>query len=945
MNIKKCLDAALAQQHITPDEHADLMKRYTEIAKQVASPSAAKAQLAKEISIEAANRRRIAGLMEEKRVKLLSTIEGYRNRRGEADLLEGWLAVHERLGREGGSNVDDAETLRKVIVQTAHEELTAYLLEFKKGLLTGDLRRRKKAVAARADNVVREMHGEKTGDEAAAALAKAVTAVTEKLRVRFNEAGGTIGKLENWFPHSHDAQSLRDFGQSKWVDYMMQDGVLDREKMVNPVTGRKLSDAELRESLVVSWDRIVTDGWIDREVTGASTGRGALWTQHADHRFIHFKDANAWLAYSKKFGQVDPFVAIMDHINMMARDISHMETFGPNPNQMRSYMRALLSKRAATLNPTLDVIKDQISVLKELQSQLSKPAPDYVQISDRLGEVTVEVAAIRRKYAPQLGGKPSRRNKVRLDALETELQDLTTKILPYWNDPSLTTIEDQAVRVKIEKLMSEMREPILFANKKRPDDYLRKMLSRTDSMWELMRGSQTPESMMMANGFATTRNVITAATLGSAFISSLADPVFGQDMRLRFGMGLARSNFGRIAVMVLRDMVTKGNREQAIRAGLGLDSAMEMLHTKAKENRSIDGRAWSGFVADRILSVQGLAPWTQSGKHLAGLDLQGFLADMTSKNWTALGKQTQKALTAHGFNAESWELVRKTPLHEPRSGAKFLRPADVVAHAGRELGERFHGMIVREVGYAVPDRNLRSKSLWLAGRPGTIGGELWRSMLQFKTYGMTVAMLHANRIAGDIIAGDRSALAPIGALIITGAFLGAIAMALKDIKDGRDPRKWLDEKTYLDPSFWGAAALQAGGLGIYGDFLFSQTGRNNQSFGKTLAGPLVDRVDNVLALTTGNLMQSIRGERTNFGRESVKFARQNTPGANLWMIGLPIQRLVFDQLQKQVDPEAYRALAQQEMTRRRDYRQEFWWRPGQTRPSRAPDLGRVISTR
>ena len=63
------------------------------------------------------------------------------------------------------------------------------------------------------------------------------------------------------------------------------------------------------------------------------------------------------------------------------------------------------------------------------------------------------------------------------------------------------------------------------------------------------------------------------------------------------------------------------------------------------------------------------------------------------------------------------------------------------------------------------------------------------------------------------------------ALLLTGALMGALAMALKDIKDGRDPRKWLDEKTWLDPYYVGEAILQAGGLGIFGDFIRASDNR------------------------------------------------------------------------------------------------------------------------
>jgi hypothetical protein len=232
------------------------------------------------------------------------------------------------------------------------------------------------------------------------------------------------------------------------------------------------------------------------------------------------------------------------------------------------------------------------------------------------------------------------------------------------------------------------------------------------------------------------------------------------------------------------------------------------------------------------------------------------------------------------------------------------------------------------------------------GAPGSFGGELGRAMMQFKGYGAAVAFLKIGQIARELQAGDRSAAVHAGVLLITGTILGAFAMALKDIKDGRDPRKWLDEKTYLDPQFWGAAALQSGGLGIYGDFLFSNTGRTGGGLGKTMAGPLVDRMDNLLGLTIGNAAQGIRGEKTNRGREAVKFLRTNTPViGNAPFVGLAYQRVLMDQLQRLADPEAHLDFRRQIQHRRKDFNQDFWWAPGNSSPTRGPDLTRPMATR
>lgn len=200
------------------------------------------------------------------------------------------------------------------------------------------------------------------------------------------------------------------------------------------------------------------------------------------------------------------------------------------------------------------------------------------------------------------------------------------------------------------------------------------------------------------------------------------------------------------------------------------------------------------------------------------------------------------------------------------------------------------------------------------------------------------------QIAREIGAGRGSRAATYaGAIFITGTLMGLLAMALKDIAAGRDPRRWTDEDTYLDPAVWGAAILQAGGLGIYGDFLFSNVNRFGGGLGSTIGGPMVDRIDALKNLTIGNVAELAQGKETKVGREAVRFARQNTPIlTSLWYVSLVYQRVLMDQLQSLADPDAQASFYRQAQKRKRDYNQDFWWAPGETTPRRAPNIGNVV---
>lgn len=147
------------------------------------------------------------------------------------------------------------------------------------------------------------------------------------------------------------------------------------------------------------------------------------------------------------------------------------------------------------------------------------------------------------------------------------------------------------------------------------------------------------------------------------------------------------------------------------------------------------------------------------------------------------------------------------------------------------------------------------------------------------------------------------------------------------------------------PEFWTAAVLQGGGLGIYGDFLFSDANRFDRGLAETMAGPVVGFANDVRRLTVGNLMQSTGERPTNAGREAVNFLRRYTPAGSVWYMRLVYERAILDRLQDLADPRAARSWRSQQLRFRRDFGQDYWWRPGRAAPDRAPDLGAAFEGR
>lgn len=929
MSLKDCIARSHAAGEITLEERQALEKRYDQMARRILSPADAKKALAAEIEAEAFERKRRALINEPIRQARDADLDGHRNRRGRADPAE---AIQLMLEHHGQARFMDIEHKRLAILGAAHAKLEALLFDARKGWVTGDKRRLFGEARARLENIVREAFGHGTGDAAAAALAKAWREVAEDLRQRFNAAGGAVGKLEDWgLPQHHNAEALLSAGREKWVDYIAP--LLDPGRMLHPLTKIAMGADELRDSLRHIWDTITTDGWIDREATGANFGKGALFRQHADHRFLIFKDADAWLKYQRDFGEGDPFAAMMGYVSTMARDIAFMEQFGTNPEAMFTYLKQRVTKLANTVKSRETVIGEKTAQLKALTAELGTAPGRDVEIVDRIGEIHRELGALRSKTF----SGPTKRGKKKMEPLQKELAGLERELSDYIASGDMAmTVRQAELQGEISTVLEELndleRVPFPLDN---PASAARAAIANAENMWGLMRGSaNAPVNSRWANFFDVTRNWISAASLGSAQVSAITDLAFQRSTRAFVGLPQA-SMIGDIVKSFGRD-----SRREAVRAGLILDTAIHVMHSQARYVGSINARGFSGFLADRVIHMQGLSAWTQAGKHAFGMAFQGELADRVGLAFEKLPDALRRTLERHGFTPAEWDVMRKAQLYEPVAGASLLRPNEI-AGVDRALSEKYLAMILRETKYAVPEGTVGSRMTLVQGaRPGSFVGELIRSFAQFKSFGVAVAMLHSSRIAQEIGAG-RGAKGALygGALLITGTLLGGLALQLKALVAGQDPRDM------NDPRFWGAAVIQGGGLGIYGDFLFGNVNRFGGGLAGTVAGPLWDRVGQLRDLTIGNVLQSADAEKTNFGRELVSFLKQNTPGGSLWYLRLAGERLLFDQLQHLIDPDARAAFRRRVSQRKKQFGNEFWWAPGETAPRRGPDLGRAIGTR
>jgi hypothetical protein len=350
----------------------------------------------------------------------------------------------------------------------------------------------------------------------------------------------------------------------------------------------------------------------------------------------------------------------------------------------------------------------------------------------------------------------------------------------------------------------------------------------------------------------------------------------------------------------------------------------------------------SQFLAESVIRMSGLEAWTEAGKHAFGLAYQATTGRYMNRTFDTLPKRLRRSMEAYGITANDWDVMRSATAHQPQGRTKFLRPTDIAAldHPDASaVAEKYLGMIIQETQRAVPEGTIRGRALVLdRNRPGTISGELVRSAMQFKSFGVTLMLLHGQAVHRALAAGEtRHGLGYAFGLLAGLTVGGAVVVQLKSLKDGKDPRPM------NDPAFWAAAAAQGGGFGLLGDFAMASTNRFGGGLAGSILGPTVATMADAATAIGTNVSNAAKGKKTDLSKDVAKIGSSLVPGSSLWYLTLAWKRYVADNLQRLADPEAAKAFRDARMRERRDRKTDFWWPPGETRPERSPNFGNITT--
>lgn len=439
-----------------------------------------------------------------------------------------------------------------------------------------------------------------------------------------------------------------------------------------------------------------------------------------------------------------------------------------------------------------------------------------------------------------------------------------------------------------------------------------------DRLWNELTGEYArPENRRLALVFSSIRSLQTAAKLGSAFLSAMSDKAFTMTTQAFNGLSIG-GEIGRHAKLFAPG--SKADQMMAVRRGL---IAEEWSGRTAAQQRYL-GEELAGetsrLLAEGVLRLSGLSRWTQTGRWAFGMEFLATLTEARSTSWGKLDTGFRGALERYGLGEAEWRELRAAPVKSDR-GADWL---DLQAMENVQLADRVMEMIHRETDYAVPVPDVRTRAIVNDAAPkGTIMGEAIRSAFLFKSFGISVLLMHGRRV---MEAGGWKGAGYAAGLVGATSILGGAVLLLKDIAAGKDPRE------VNRPDFAVAAMLQGGGFGIFGDFASASQNRFGGGIAATMAGPLAQDVQGLVDIAKAK----------HPGGKAVKELKGLLPGQSLWYSRLAFDRMVADQLYAAADPE-YRESWRRAAEYADEQGTQFFWAPGDMQPERAPDLSNVVS--
>jgi hypothetical protein len=472
------------------------------------------------------------------------------------------------------------------------------------------------------------------------------------------------------------------------------------------------------------------------------------------------------------------------------------------------------------------------------------------------------------------------------------------------------------------------------------------------AFWDIATGvTGAPENRTLARVGSDLRNIQTAAKLGGAVLSSIAD----------VGTIASSLHFNRLPYFQMLTNIGRrvkpGSEERdfLLAHDVIAESLTSTLNRWTGDNMT---HSLTGRVSASVMKLSLMNAWTDGLRGaFAATMMQGFSKKL-GKGWGDLDEWDQYLMGRKGITEADWSVITQAAPVE-REGRQYLSPAEVRkvnAEGAQQAASKWAAFVSDEAQFAVLNPGMGTRAIATGGGlpAGTVRGEAMRSIAQFKSFPIAMIERHWGRIfqtpqglegapmgygATTKAGGYVNRVAGLAALNVSLMMLGAMTLQLKALITGKDPYDMTQGK------FWARATAQGGGSGYVGDFLFKDptTPAGGNNFGQAAGsafGPVAGATAS-LALDLGltNAWELAKGKPTHAGAEALRWTNDQLPYVGLWETRALWERAFLFQAQEALSP-GYTGRMQQRA--QHDWGQGYWWSPTEGAPHRAPDFAHAV---
>lgn len=505
-------------------------------------------------------------------------------------------------------------------------------------------------------------------------------------------------------------------------------------------------------------------------------------------------------------------------------------------------------------------------------------------------------------------------------------------------------------------LADEATKKAITANPRRTES-IEGQRRRLDELYDYAAGRIKPSANTTVSGIADAiANLNVAGKLGGAAIASF----FGDKPMME-----AVSHLNNMPIiqrwqteLATFNPTNAADRRALMREGLMLDTVRSSL------NRFYDGLGkadTTGKIANAVMRMTGMQAVNDFRKASFGAMLYSSIGNeiAAGKTFAQLAQSDVRTLRNYGITETDWNTWRLAKLDTVKVGSAELQnnltPSSIAAISEADLRAqniigaadgpeqaaavkrqaivKLLGAVNTESEFAVVTPGWTERSLFYGSlQRGTALGEISRSILQFKSFPWAYFQRAMDAIANA--EGPAPKAAMVAYIIASSALAGAMILQTREMLAGKDPRKMLDDDW---KKFWGAAFLQGGALGIYGDFLYSanQT-RYGSGLLEAMAGPTLGPLTEVfLTQPAGAIRKAMEGKESQIAAQTVQDLKGFVPGGNIWYTKAALDHLIWQNVMESLSPGYLRNMRNRTM---KEFNQEWWWNPGEATPERLPNV-------